>query len=45
MSDALFVIAALTVLGAVVVLLFKLASLQRAINELNLSQAELIEQR
>ena len=45
MSDALYVIAALTVLGAVVLLLFKLAALQRAINELNLSQAELIEQR
>ena len=45
MGDALYVIVALAVLGAVVLLLFKLASLQRAINDFNLNQAELIEQR
>ena len=45
MSDAFYVIVALAGLGAVVLLLFKLASLSRAINDLNLSQTELIEQR
>ena len=45
MNDALYVIVALLLLGAVVVLLFRLASLQRAINDFNLSQAELVEQR
>ena len=45
MTDVLYVVVALAALGAVVLLLIKLAALQRAINELNLSQAELIEQR
>ena len=45
MSDVLYVVVALAVLGAAVLLLLKLASLQRAIDNLNLSQAELIEQR
>jgi DNA recombination protein RmuC len=45
MSDVLYVVVALAVLGAAMLLLFKLASLQRAIDNLNLSQAELIEQR
>ena len=45
MSDVLVVIIALAALGAVALLLFKLASLARAVNDLNLSQAELNEQR
>lgn len=45
MSDVLTVVLALVVLGAVALLLARLAALHRAIDALNLSQAELIEQR
>ena len=45
MSDVLVVIIALAALGAVALLLFKLASLARSVNDLSLSQAELNEQR
>jgi DNA recombination protein RmuC len=45
MTETLIVVVALAVLGAVVLLLIKLAGFNRAINQLCLSQIELIEQK
>jgi DNA recombination protein RmuC len=45
MTEALYVIVALAIIGAVALLLIKLVALHRAVNALNLSQAELMEQK